>query len=152
MRKQFNFLNTREVKKLITAIKEQFGIDNLSIDYYFLKNKKGKINIISKNLGKISTDSMNVNSIGMYLGKDDNGIRLSIEGSQIIGSLATKNIIELDNDQVEKWVRGDDIEVKMQFNGYVIVKNNGDYYGSGRYKDSKILNFVPKERRIKNRF
>ena len=149
MRKQFNFLNTREVKRLVTAIKEQFGIDALALDYYFLKNMKGKINIISKSLGKINTDSMNVNSIGLYIGKDDNGIRLSIEGSQIIGHLATKNVIELDNDQIEKWVRGYDIEIKAQFNGYVIVKNNNDYYGCGRYKDGKILNFVPKERRVK---
>ena len=33
--------------------------------------------------------------------------------------------------------------------GYVIIRHEGDYLGCGKYVDGKILNHVPKERRLR---
>ena len=81
--------------------------------------------------------------------KIDGKIRLSIEGSQIINP--RKNVIELKENQVKLWVMGNDIELdeKMENGEFYILKYKNNILGSGKYSDGKILNFVPKERRLK---
>ena len=79
---------------------------------------------------------------------DNHGIRLSIEGSQIVGPEANNNIAEIDEQQTKQWLKGEDLEFKGNFSGFVIIKHNNDFLGSGKYKDGKILNYVSKARRI----
>jgi len=33
--------------------------------------------------------------------------------------------------------------------GFVIIKHNKDFFGSGKFKDGRLLNFLPKIRRLK---
>jgi len=78
-----------------------------------------------------------------------NEIRLSIEGSQIVGPKATKNIVEIDNDQVKQWLKGEDLEIKENnYSGFLIIKHNNYFLGTGKFKDNKILNYVSKSRRV----
>ncbi|MEA3430498.1 MAG: hypothetical protein U9R08_04455, partial [Nanoarchaeota archaeon] len=76
------------------------------------------------------------------------GIRLSIEGSQLVGPKAQKNIAKINNEQAQKWIRGEDIKIKQEFEGFVIIKHETNYIGSGKFKEGTILNFVPKVRRL----
>jgi len=143
-------LNSKEIKRILNWLKEHYGIKELKINKAFLQNPKGKIYLISKDISELETKNLRLNLIGMYFAKQEKeNIRLSIEGSQIIGPKATKNIAELNNKQVDEWTRGQDIEFEENLEGFVIIKHENDFYGVGAYKEGKILNYVPKDRRIK---
>lgn len=143
-------LNSKEIKKILNWLKEQYGIKELKIDKAFLKSTKDKIYLVTKKISELETKSLRINLLGLYFAKEEeNGIRLSIEGSQMIGPKATKNVIELDEQQISEWIRGQDITCEADTKGFVLVKHKNDFYGTGNYKEGKILNYVPKDRRIK---
>ncbi|MBI2208281.1 hypothetical protein HYU50_02195 [Candidatus Woesearchaeota archaeon] len=145
---QLKILNSREIKEIYFLIEKQWGA-KLKLDCAFLKNQKNRVFIVNKDISKIDLSKLRINSIGMYFCEIDRlGIRLSIEGSQIVGPKASKNIIEINEEQAKKWLKGEDLETKENYSGFVILKNNDDFLGTGRYKEGKILNYVGKERRI----
>src|SRR3989338_7405418 len=81
--------------------------------------------------------------------ENNKGIRLSIEGSQIIGSKAAKNIIELNEGETKLWFKGVDLEKDCKdCSGFVILKHKGDFLGTGKCTNNKILNYVGKTRRV----
>ena len=99
----------------------------------------------------------------MYLGElVGSQIRLSIEGSQLLGRYATKNIINLDKNITRLWMHGYDLElsaiknainnnsdVKSEMQGFVIIKSNDDYLGCGKLGAEKLFNYVSKSRRLR---
>ena len=145
---QLKILNSKEIKKILKLIEAQWGA-KLKLEYAFLKNPKNRIFIINKNIGKIELEKLRINSIGMYFCEIDKiGIRLSIEGSQIVGPKASKNIIEINEEQIKQWFKGEDLEIKGNYSGFVIIKHNNDFLGTGKYKSGRILNYVSKSRRV----
>ncbi len=145
-------LNSREKKNILNWLKIQYGIKELKINKIFLKNNKDKIYLINKEITQLDEENLRINLIGMYFAKKEKGsIRLSIEGSQIIGPKATKNIIELNKKQIKEWLQGNSINIVNNYlEGFIILKFKDDFYGIGNYKEGKILNYIPKERRIRN--
>jgi NOL1/NOP2/fmu family ribosome biogenesis protein len=145
---QLKILNNKEIKQILKQIEQQWGAE-LKQDYAFLKNNKNRIFIINKDIEKIDLERLRINSIGLYFCEIDNGIRLSIEGSQIIGPKAEKNIVEITEEQVKQWLKGEDLEIKENnYSGFVIIKHKNDFLGTGKYKDGKVLNYVGKSRRV----
>jgi NOL1/NOP2/fmu family ribosome biogenesis protein len=160
-------LNSKQIKEILNLINRQWDCD-VKLDYAFLKNetleqkkrfentvfKKNKIFIASKEIFNLDFSKLRINSLGLEFAtiEKNNQIRLSIEGSQIIGPKAKKNIIELDEKEIKTWLKGEDVEKEAEASGFVIVKHNNDFYGTGKYKEKRILNFIPKERRIKESF
>lgn len=140
-------LNSREKKRLFKELSLQFGdIDKL--DYVFMQNNKDKIFVITRDIENINLEKLRINNGGLYFAKKENaGIRPSIEGAQLIK--ATKNIIEVSSEQTDKWMRGEDFEIKGDYKGYVIIKSKSEIFGCGQYKDGIVRNMVAKERRIK---
>lgn len=149
--KKWKVLNSKEVKAVAAIVKQQWGSD-LSRDYGFLEGKDGDIFLISRDIEKLDLQQLRINSLGLYFGQLRNGeLRLSIEGSQIVGKTAAKNVVDLDDNEFKLWLRGEDIERASDgCSGYVIIKHNNDFIGCGKCKDGKILNFVPKARRVVN--
>ena len=129
-------------------LEKRFGFkDNL--DYVFLMNNKNKLYITNNDFGKINTEKLRINNIGMYFGEiANNEIRLSIEGSQLIGRKCSKNILELDDNYTKQWLNGIDIDIDYKEKGYILLKSKGDFLGCGKAVNSKILNFIPKNRRV----
>ncbi len=140
-------LNSKEKRGVLELIKE-FKAD-IKLDYIFLKNNEGKIFLLSNDFSKINTERLRINNLGLYFGKiENNEIRLTIEGSQIVGP-KSKKAVELDEKQVNSWISGGDIKISNEEGSYfVILKHKNDYLGCGRFKNGIILNFIPKERRI----
>ena len=66
----------------------------------------------------------------------------------MLGKNATTNIVKLNDEQLKEWLRGEDFLVEENFKGFVLVKNKDDFFGSGRIINNKLLNYVPKDRRI----
>ena len=144
---KLKILNSKEKKNLSKKISEQFNC-KFKFNYEVFMNPKNKIFILNKDVSKINLEKLRVNSLGLYFGvKYDNEIRLSIEGSEIIGKIAKKNVLDLSNEDAKKWLAGQDFEVKSELNGFVIIKNNNDFLGCGKIINEKLYNYVPKERR-----
>ncbi len=141
-------ISNKERKILLKQLQDQFSFSG-SLDYNFFINQDKKVFIFNKDL-EIDLSKIRINSLGLYFANVENEIRLTIEGSQLIGPNSKKNILEVNEEQLHNWIRGRDIETNKEFEGFVLIKNNNDFYGTGKYKEGKVLNFVPKERRLKN--
>ncbi|MDP7244932.1 MAG: hypothetical protein QF568_06315, partial [Flavobacteriales bacterium] len=105
---QLKILNSKEIKEILRLIEKQWNA-KLKLNYAFLKNNKNRIFIVNKDISKIELEKLRINSIGMYFCETRNDkIRLSIEGSQIVGPKAMKNIVEINSLQVKQWMKGED--------------------------------------------
>lgn len=105
-----------------------------------------------------------IEGLGLYFGKqiiDKHGrkeARLSLDALHLMKDQITKNIVELDQEQADKWFRGNNLELsveqKAKYKGivsYVAVKFKEDLIGTGKLTEGGILlSFLPKERRIRN--
>ena len=145
---QLRILNKKEISRILSKLNEQFEI-NLKIDYGMLRNKDGKIFLVTKDLGKVNLDKLRINDIGLYAIREDKEIRLSIEGSQLFGKHVRKNIYEINKDEANLWMTGNNIKCNKVYNGFVIIKYEDNFLGTGKYKNNEIINYVPKERWIK---
>ena len=143
-------LSAREIKEIHQMLKDRFGFDR-RLDYNFSKSGKGRIWIYPKEVEKIKLKDLNMEAIGLYFCfKEERGLRLSIEGTQLIGKFAKKNVVELNEEQVQRWIRGFDLDVQERVeNGYVILRFGEEIIGCGKYRNGKILNTVRKGRRVK---
>ena len=147
-------LNKRETDKIRELIKEQWNSEIDFDDYAIYIDSKSKLFIVNKDTAAFADSNMQklrINSIGMYFGElKENDLRLSIEGSQMIGKNASKNIIELNDKQSRDWMRGYDVQKEAECKGFVLVKHNDDFMGTGRYANGNLTNFVSKTRRLKS--
>ena len=163
-------MNSREIKELNQRLKEQHGcsFEDFSSSegrYVLLRGGKDKLFMTNEYIGNIDLSKLRVDKIGLYVCTDDDfGLRLSMEGSRIIGQHATKNVITLDDTQCGEWLRGKEVELKEeQINGcgdvnnidrqkVFIVKHNtngkDDFMGASKLRGNTLLNCVPKERRV----
>lgn len=141
-------LSSSEKKKIIKEL-EKFGIEKLN--YLLFQTGKGKIRGYSGNLSRQELSELsrllNVEIIGLYLMRQDNEIRLSLDATHLLKP--SKNIIEVNDNQAQSWLRGEDLSLTTDLKGFVIIKHNQDFLGSGKASENKILNFIPKERRLK---
>jgi len=142
-------LKSKEVKNIIERLKERFGYE-AKLEYIFLINNQNRLYIINRDFSKLDVSSLRVNALGLYFGElTDKDIRLTIEASQMLGPYSTKNVLELDDRQSKDWLKGFDLDINYEDKGYVILKHKNDFLGCGKAVSDKILNFVPKNRRIK---
>jgi NOL1/NOP2/fmu family ribosome biogenesis protein len=165
MPRRINFLNSKECKEIAKIINGQWDAD-FKFEDFAIQNTKGKVYIVSRDIEKLEWQRYNIETAGMYLGtlsEEGNEIRLSIEGSQLIGPKAKKNVFEAGK-LMKLWMSGQDIPIKTEMEGMVIVKDGDDYLGTGKIKIKEvdvfdelgkshkemqkvIINFVPKTRR-----
>jgi len=151
-------LNKKEITRLFKIINKQWGCDCQEefSDYAFLLSEKNKVYIVNREIFDLDLSKLRVNSMGVYLGElKRDALRLSIEGSQLIGPKSTKNVVELDKKELREWLKGNNIELKnkdIETGAFVIIKSKDkdDFLGTGRYSQEKIFNFVPKVRRLRS--
>ena len=145
-------LSSSRKKKIIQQLKDQFGIT--SLPYLFLQFGKDKIRVYSGNLSKENLNNLDKNTrienMGLYFARiQPDGIRLTIDGIQLVKDQITKNIMEINNNQAKDWFKGNDLDIKAE-SAFKILKNNNEFIGCGKSTGDRITNFVPKERRIKH--
>jgi NOL1/NOP2/fmu family ribosome biogenesis protein len=148
---EHKFIRTPEKRRLIEELNETFGISELP--YLLIESGKEKIRAFSGSLSKdeiIELGRMaNIEGVGIYfMKKEDSGLRLSFEAAQLLKAQITKNILYINDNQLELWIRGHDLELKVAPGTYVIAHGE-DFLGCGKSNGEKIFNYVPKERRIK---
>ena len=170
-----NILSNHETNEILSKLNVQFGIQE--IPGKLIKIGKEKIFLFQgdfsdeqiKNLEKIAF----IERIGIYIGAiflPTNEIRLSIEGTQIFKNQITKNIFEINNErfrggenlitnnrarsgaeQLNNWMQGEELNIKTNLKGIIIIKHKNNYLGCGKASENKIGNFIPKSRRLKSK-
>ena len=145
---QLKILNTRELKKLREHIVAEFGTF-LKNDYAYLQNDKGKIFLINKDLSRIELKNLKIDRIGLYFAESkDQQIRLSKEGAQLLFTEAkgkVERVVSLDQKEAELYFQGREVEKDLTGESRsIILKYQDQILGCARYKDKKILNFLPK--------
>ncbi|MBU0666778.1 MAG: hypothetical protein ABIC91_00375 [Nanoarchaeota archaeon] len=146
---QLKILNSKETKRILKHLEMQFGFCEKP-HLVFMINSKDKIYVINRDVEKIDLSVLRIDCLGLYFGTVCiDGVRLSIEGSQIIGPKSNKNILKLSKQDFEKWLKGEDFEIDTKLSGFVLIKHEKDFIGCGKAKNGLLMNFVPKSRRLK---
>ena len=147
-------LNKTEKASIEKKLMQQYGIESVEGD--LAVRGKDKIFLYSGSLDgedlKRLAKAIFIERIGVYFAKEDErmgGIRLSIEGSQILRKQFSKNVFSLNKSQTEEWMQGRELLIKTGEKGFLIMKNGEDFMGTGKASEEKIGNFIPKNRRLK---
>lgn len=130
----FRAMDRKSRKNFLAMLEKQFGFSR-ELDYLFFINGKDKVFLISREAGAFPIDALRVNVIGLYAAEIGSGeVRLSIEGSQLIGPYASKNIIEVPEEIAARWLRGEDIKVQGTGQG---IQDSKDVLNSQGCQDRK---------------
>lgn len=148
---ELKILNTREIKQVKELVKEDFGFFPEG-NYAFLRNNQDRIYLVNTDLEKLNLKNLIIDKFGLYFGElKDHKFRLGKEGTQLLFQKAKedkvqlKNILELNPEEVKAYFRGQDLDKDLGIeNKPVILTFNSQCLGAARYKDQKILNFLPK--------
>lgn len=155
MKDNIIILNSKERKQIRKQLEEQFGITNIPDNIYFCVKERDNVYITNKDLFDIDRFELRTSSFGLHFGSyEEEGFLLSIEGSQLVGEQATKNVIEITDEQKETWLTGEGIEVNTEKfeNKIILLKQKNNFFGAGRAKKGRIKSSLPKSRTIKNLF
>jgi len=147
-------LNKREQKEIEKKLNKQFGIKNVP-GIIAMKGKE-RLFLFSGSLNKRNIKALEkiviIERLGIYFAKlVEDSVKLSIEGTQILKDQIKENIFELSENQVEEWMKGQDLQIKTGKRGFFVIRNKDDFLGCGKASKEKIGNFIPKNRRLKNR-
>ena len=146
-------MNEENLRKLI---KKKFGCETEK-DLAFFQRKE-KIFVLKKEvlniLEKLIEKNVNIINYGIYFGKEKiNNIQLTIEGSQIVGKNAVKNVYEFKDFSIfERFLKGEEFEIPEEIKNienYPIAKWKNYFAGSIFIdrKRNKILTRISKGRR-----
>ncbi len=149
-------LNKSEKSEIEKKLREQFGIDK--IPEKIIMSGKERLFFYSGGLDAWQIKKLEeitfIERLGVYFAKIDestNDIRLSIEGTQILKEQISKNIFEIPDEHVEDWMKGHELNIQTGMKGFVVMKHKDDFLGTGKASENKIGNFIPKNRRLKEK-
>lgn len=143
-------------------------LGDFKLNYLFMSTGTEAIRTYS---GHLSTDEIlkiwrhfPIEAVGLYFGKETinkhgkRECRVSLDALHILKDQITKNIVELNDEQVLKWFKGDNIDLTpeqkdkyKEMKDFVAVKFKQDFVGTAKINAQGILiGFLPKERRVRN--
>jgi len=148
------FLNNKEKQKIVDKLNKQFGIKEIP----GILSMRGKERLFlfqgdldAKQIKELEK-TIPIERIGVYFAKTiAEEIKLSIEGIHLLKNQITKNIYEINTKQMQQWMMGRELDVQSGKKGFVIMKHDDDFLGSGKASEKKITNFIPKNRRLKEK-
>lgn len=151
MTPQMTILNSKEVKHIREKVIRQFGYF-LQEDYAYLENENRKIFLINKDLARVDLKKLIVDKFGLYFAElNDSEVRLSKEGAQLLGMKARedkvelKNVVELSAEELKEYFQGVDLDKDCGGeNKLVLLQYDGKVIGCAKYKEGRILNYLPK--------
>jgi len=145
------FYNAKKKKELLERLNEQFGVT--SVPKILFETGKERIRGFSGDLTideiYALADISNVEFIGLYLFKQDmEFIRFGFDGALFFKEQFSKNIVNLTDEQVDGWMNGHNLNIVLK-KGMYVVRHGNDIFGCGFSDGKGLINFVPKERRIR---
>ena len=153
---KLKILNKNEKEEIIERLNKQFGIEK--VEGIILKRGTERLflyngNLSAKQIEKLEK-AVTIERVGVYFAKlipGENKIRLSIEGTQLLKNQIKKNIFELKDEQVEQWMKGQELNIRVEQQGFLVIKYKENFLGCGKASAEKISNFIPKSRRLKEK-
>jgi NOL1/NOP2/fmu family ribosome biogenesis protein len=145
------FIKTPEKRRIIEELNETFGITE--IPFLLIDWGREKIRAFSGSLSKDEiialSQAARIDGLGIYfLKREETGLRPSIEALHLLKNQITKNILDIEEKQMQLWMRGHDLDIKIK-PGIYAIRFEGDFLGCGKSNGNTIFNYVPKERRLK---
>ena len=146
-------LNSKERKKFYEILNPYFGLGkDFVLEGVLMVNDKNKYFIVDDKYREIA-GKVRTKMIGLYIAEINKygEIRLSIEGSQMIGPKATAHKLKLTPEQARLFMEGEDIDIDEKAQQYFVLYFEDEmthYIGCGKVKEGKLLNFTPKGRRV----
>lgn len=148
---RLTILNTREIKKIKQIVIANFNHFPQE-KYVFLRNENNRIFLVNKDISKINLKNLIIDKIGLYFAEAKNTqVRLSKEGAQLLGrdaklnEIKLKNVLELTEEETKDYFRGNDLVKDLrEENKLILLKFKEDILGCAKYKEGKILNYLPK--------
>lgn len=114
--------------------------------YEILRSGRRKLRISTEEAARLEIKDV---IRGVYLAKKAPfGYIISIEGSYIIGKLASKHVAELSKFEFSRWMKGEDIIKDLPDKGVYLVRFGSFYAGSGYYDGRVLRNLIPKTRTV----
>lgn len=142
-------------KRVEEALREEFGVEGgLGEEFVALYSSEGKVRVTTPEVFEVAREIGRFESVGLYVLKTTKfGVYLSLEGSQLLRDRIRRNVVEVDRERLEVWMRGEPIPlegVKGSVEGeYAVVRWRDVYAGSGKVsKDGKLHPQIPKSRRL----
>jgi NOL1/NOP2/fmu family ribosome biogenesis protein len=156
MVQSLKILNSKETKQIYELLEAQYGYTGKLDAVFMLSEKKQRIYLFTRDLAKMDISRLRVDSMGLYFGTLFEGkLRLTIDGSQLIGPGCAKNVLEVSKKEMQTWLMGEKLllsqlehQPEEQPTDYVILRYNGHYLGCGKIGGDLILNYIPKTRYI----
>ncbi len=139
------------LRKGLKYIEERFGISSDHFKNYAFYIQSD-IWITSKEMENFDLKVFKRRGI-RFLRVSKKGFKWTTAAMQIFGHLATKNVVILGEEDVQKFIRGLDLvvgDLEGVEEGQVIVKSGSDIIGSAIYRNGRLKNQIPKGRRIIN--
>lgn len=123
---------------------ERFGVQLLA-DEEVLLQRGDRVFITNEETLKFPLACPHV-SIGLPFGKllDKAPVRLDHDFVTLRGNSAKSNILELDNEQYNTLMSGQDIDYTEDVEGHIFLRHNGRCIGRGRAKDGRLKNHIPR--------
>jgi NOL1/NOP2/fmu family ribosome biogenesis protein len=145
------FIKSKEKKEIVEELEKEYGITELP--YMLIETGREKLRGFSGSLTKEElielSDLTRIELIGMYLiSRRDDDFRINFDALPLFKEQITKNLIQIDKQQLELWLRGSTLDIKSK-RGIVILKYGDDFVGVGKSNTETIFNYVPKERKLK---
>ena len=149
-----HILSQHETQQILEKLQEQFGINE--IPGILLRIGQERIFLYQGSLSekeiKEIENTIYIERLGVYFAKEqEDGIRLSIEGAQILKEQINKNIFEINDEQLDSWMKGNELNISLGKRCFVIMKYKDDFLGTGKASENKITNFIPKNRRLREK-
>ena len=152
--KKIKVLEKEEVENLERMVEKNYGTRAGLDRFLVMISAEERIWLASKEIMNLDMRKFPVNSTGMNFGKikRNDKISLTVEGAQMIGKQAIKNVVVLDEENAKKFLQGSNIkpqqEINCEYHNFVIIKSGEDFLGSSLLTEEGIKNLLPKSRRI----
>lgn len=146
-------LNSKETREIENIILKNYESEIELNGYFLYITFDDKIWIASKSTLQLDFDKIrSIVSIGLCIGKlRRNNLHLTVEGCQLIGKTAKKNVVMVDEENMKKYIMGHDVVGEMincANDNFVIIKYKNDFIGSGILRNGKVENSLPKSRKL----
>jgi NOL1/NOP2/fmu family ribosome biogenesis protein len=147
---KINFVRAGEKKKFVETLKENFGISKLPS--VMIEAGKNKIRGFSGSMTREEiielSGIVNIEVVGLYLFRVEKDIRLGMDGALVLKEQISKNVVEISDSEAVEWMSGKDLVRELE-SGVYVVKCGEDFLGCGIFSGGRLINHVPKERRIR---
>ncbi len=150
---QLRRLKSKEKKLLTQRLVAQYGIDPSVLDGATLlfQERRGRYYLINHELDALELGTLRIDAMGLYVfAETPDGLRLSVEGSQLLGPSATRHVLTITRDEFHAWMLGNDLQRTLPDHTFYLITNGTDFCGCGKALPQQgiVKNYLGKARRV----